>query len=392
MRAVLLLALTAVLLPVGAQSKPAAVPTYHLHGNGLVITPTPESITLSFGKGVTIEGKGFKLTAPQVHIAVKPTELISSGEIKLPKMPDEKQETLVEDPGKAARAMARELELPEPQFSASALQRIEASGGIVAEAQGITLRTPALTSTDGGRSWLAQGRTTLSRHTKDEDYQLSAGALLYDTQKQRAVAKQGVEATVKQDGEPPIRLSADSLIFGVESGELSLGGNLRLSYGGFTVTSSPLHGNVKSQSMSGGKLVGSGKGMQATVGQVGVNLKRQSVSASGGVSITSDTKKLAVSAGSVGANLKTQQLEAGGGVMLTDSQFGVEVSAASVSANLKTKSLTARGSPTVKFNGSTFTGETITVSQQKGKTVVEVKGEQTAKINPADVKRFADTQ
>jgi lipopolysaccharide export system protein LptA len=377
--------LLAALLLTGAQPKASREPTYRLHGNGLVIKPTPESVTLSFDKGVTIEGKGFKLTAPQVHIAIKPTELISSGEIKLPKMPDEKQQAIVEDPGKAAREMARELELPEPEFSASALQRIEASGGIVAEAQGVTLRTPALASTDGGRSWLAQGRTTLVRHTRGEDYQLSAGTLLYDTEKQRAVAKGGVEATVKQGDQPPIKLSADSLNFGIESGELTLGGNLNLSYAGFTVTSSPMRGNVKSQSMSGGKLVGSGKGMQATLGQVGVNLKQQSVSASGGVSINSAEKQLALSAGKVGANLKTQQLDASGGVNLSDKLHGIEVSAGTVSANLKTNSLTAGGSPTVKFGGSTFTGETITVRQQKGKTVVEVKGEQTAKIDPTDV-------
>lgn len=373
---------------VSAQPGTSHEPTYHLHGNGLVIKPTRESVTLSFDKGVTIEGKGFKLTAPQVHIAIKPTELIASGEIKLPKMPDEQQQAMVDDPGKAAREMARELELPEPEFSASALQRIEASGGIVAEAQGITLRTPALASTDGGRSWLAQGRTTLSRHTKGEDYQLSAGSLLYDTQQQRAVAKGDVEATVKQGDQPPIKLSADSLNFGIESGELSLGGNLHLTYAGFTVSSTPMHGNVKSQSMGGGKLVGSGNGMQATVGQVGVNLKQQSVSASGGVSISSEQKQLAVSAGTVGANLRTQQLEASGGVTLSDKLHGVEVSAGSISANLKKNSLTASGSPTVKFGGSSFTGETITVSQQKGKTVVEVNGEQTAKILKDDVKQL----
>lgn len=387
--AILLVALLAAALAHAQPSgePPAREPRYKLRGNGLVISPGKESMVLAFNDGVTISGKDFELAAQKVLISIQLTELREFAD-RLPKGLKDKEPS--GDLGDAAREMARELELPEPAFSASALRRVEASGGIVAKAQGSVLHTPKLVSTDGGRSWLAEGRSTLSRKAGGEDYQLSAGALLYDTVKQRAVAHGGVEATVKQKGEPEIKLSADKLEFGLASGELSLSGKLRVAYGDFVVTSGPLSGNVNQQSMSGGKASASGPGgMRASVGQVGLNLKQQRVTASGGVSMTDDKNSLTLNASSVGANLKTQQLEASGGVSLSDKLRGVEVSAGSVSVNLKTSTLIAGGSPTVKFGGSTFSGEKITVSQEKGKTVVEVEGEQHAKIDPGDVEKLS---
>src|SRR5688500_115618 len=106
---VLLLACTVA----SAQSGVKREPTYRLRGSGLVITPSEETIALAFNAGVTISGKDFKLSAPTVRINIKPAELISTGQLKLPDVPADQKPSVLDDPGRAAREMARELELPE---------------------------------------------------------------------------------------------------------------------------------------------------------------------------------------------------------------------------------------------------------------------------------------
>jgi lipopolysaccharide export system protein LptA len=238
-------------------------------------------------------------------------------------------------------------------------------------------------SRDGGRSWAAEQRSTISAIQDGQSYELKADTLVYDTEKQHAAASGNIVASLSQGGQPPIRLSARRLELDMKSGQLTVSGGLTASYGDISLSSK---GDVSADTR--GERFSATGGLSAQYGgaslrgeSLSADLKSQRLTAGGGAHLEYPELGLTLDAGSLSFGIKSQQIEAGGGVTMHDSVRGVTASADSLSADMKAETLTVSGSPTVQYAGSTFTGEKIVIRQQNGKTVVDVEGPQRAKID-----------
>ncbi|MCH7472258.1 hypothetical protein IIA79_04830 [bacterium] len=338
---------------------PAAERTFSVRGAALTIQPGEETTYLRFSDGVTCSAQDFTLSADVVELRMLTGGATGGQALKLPKVA-EPRENVVRDPGRIAAEMARELELPEARFSRSAIQHIAATGSVTVQARGVTFTTPELISTDGGRSWAALGRSTLAYSNKDndEEYQLSAGHLLYDTESQRVLARGAIEGSFRHGGDPPIHMEAERMEMDVAQSKLAVQGYLLLHYKTLVLVCGAPTGAEQGQAplADGARPPAEGAGLNAQ--------------------LSSDSSSVSVS-----VDLLEQVVHAQGGVFLQDSELGITLSAGELIVDLRGMVLEASDGPELTYRGSVFKGTAITIRQEEQKTVIEVEGPQSARLN-----------
>jgi lipopolysaccharide export system protein LptA len=320
----------------------------------LHVRPGTSSTYFEFGGGVLVSGADFSLSADIVELDIESREVTSGEAFKLPKL-GRAEERAVEDPGKAAAEMARELKLPDARFSTRALKRLGASGNVSVSAKGITLSTSGLVSTDGGRSWATTGRCRVNRRdpVSGDVYSMEADTVVYDTQTQRALARGAIVGKFSLGRNPPVEVHAEHCELDLAKTTLTVSGGLKASFGE----------------------------LQLRCDKLGADLKQQTIHASGAPHLEHGSYQVRMDADGLTVNLQTQRVHAQGGVKLYDDARGISVLAGELEADLPGKTLVATGSPSAQYQGSTFSGTKITVRQEAGKTVIEAEGPQQARID-----------
>jgi lipopolysaccharide export system protein LptA len=331
---------------------------YTIVGQALTIRPGTVTTYLRFSSGVSVKGADFSLSADVVELDIEASEMTSGEAFSLPKVENVK-ERVVQDPGKVTAEMARELKLPDARFSASAIKRVGASGNVRVSAKGMSLSTSGLVSQDGGRSWATTGRCSIIRTdpVSNEKYELAADDVLYDTQTQRALAKGAVAGRFGMKDREAVEVHAEHCELDLAKGALSVAGLIHVQQGALSLS----------------------------CGSLEANLKQQTISTGDKPHLDEDKNGVSLDATSLSVNLKAQTVVATGQITLKDSKRGVSLTAGKLEADLRAKSYIATGNPVVTYGGSTFKGEKITVRQDGAKTVVEVEGEQNARIDIGEV-------
>jgi lipopolysaccharide export system protein LptA len=335
---------------------------YTLVSQSLLIRPGPQTTYLRFSKGVCVKGRDFTLNADIVELDIAAGEMTGGKAFKLPRIKDA-GERVVQDPGQVTSEMAHALKIPDARFSAGSLKRVAAAGNVRVVAQGMTLGAGGLVSKDGGRSWAAVGRCELQRTdpVSREKYKLAADDVVYDTKTQRALAKGQVRGRFQSRDGQATELVADLCELDLAQGAASASGSLSVIYGALTLT----------------------------CGALTADLKQQHITARDKPHLADSKYGLALDADGLSVDLSAQTITAQGGIVLHDSKRGVDLTAGKVTAELKTKQFVATGKPLVTYGGSTFSGEKIVVRQEEGKTVVEVEGDQKARIDLDEVKELS---
>jgi lipopolysaccharide export system protein LptA len=336
--------------------------SFTVTGSGLTVRPGAGVAYLSFSGPVDITGPDLHLSAKTVELDLISQEITQGQVLRLPKLP-KGSEQAVRNPGKTAAEMAREMKIPDARFSESAIKRVGAAGGVSVTTKGISFETPALVSLDGGRSWTASGGCTVRKYDKatKDSYSIRAKTLVYDTQTQRASAEGEIEAHFARQGQDPLTLLAKRCEFDLAKGTLQIKDPLTVKFGSLVLNCGSL-----SADLNGGKL-----------------------EAGGQPKIDDATRKLGLSASTVSVDIEKQTVIARGGVNAQDSKLGVTLTAGELSADIPGRVMVATGDPKVTRGRSVFSGKKITVRQQDGKTVVEVEGEQQARIDLEDTEGLA---
>ncbi|MCC7479091.1 hypothetical protein IT575_11615 [bacterium] len=394
------------LLALGIAAKPPEISppapqerAYRVKGVGLSIRPFKDTTYLKFESGVSVSGEGFSLSAGVVELEIASGAFATVEDLKLPEGGLSKEE-LGRDPGEVAQRMSRELELPQASFNRSAIKRLSASGGVRVTTPEVTLSTDALLSIDGGQSWSTSGRAQLSRSSgsgaRAENYSLAADHLLYDTQGKRAAAEGNIEASFKRGGQDPVRLSAEKLELHIEQGRLKVSGGLKASYGQISLVCREMEALLEEATLRadgakpgepGPLLTDAQRGLSLQAGEITVDLDDETVEAVGGVKLDDSTRRISLEASRIEGSLKKQTFLLSGKVSAHDSGHDLALTAERISADIAAGSYEASGGPVVRQGESTFTGERITVTQEKVpgqkelRTVVEVHGEQEARID-----------
>ncbi len=210
-------------------------------------------------------------------------------------------------------------------------------------------------STDGGRSWAASGRSTLSSSDDAGNrYTVTADNILYDMPAGRALARGNIsgEYAGGEAGEP-VKLSAERVELDIARSLISASEFLEISYRGYRLCCGSLTADIAAQQVSAGdnpQLLEQESGLNATAARIDLDLE-------------------------------TLQLHATGGIRVEDPRRGIELTAGELSADLENNRMVASGSPHLQQGDSTFDGERITVFEEDGKTVIEVDGPQRARLD-----------
>jgi len=332
--------------------------SFTIRGEGLTIQPGEKSTYLRFAGPVVVTGPDFSLSADVVELDIASSGLTSGAAVKLPKLP-KGAEHAAQDPGAAAAAMAKELRLPEARFSASAIQRMGATGSVRVGAKGIQLAAPTLVSNDGGSTWAAIGRTTLERvdKTTGERYELAADSLVYDRQNLRAAAKGKVVGVFRHANDTPVEVSAEHCEMDFRTQRMQIPAPLSVKYGSLVLTSGSLDADVGERVMK----------------------------ATGTAEVQDTAHGLSMHAGSLVADLKARTIRATGGAEVSDTQRGVVLTAATFDLDLDRREVIASGNPVLRRGESVYSGKRILMREESGKTVIEVDGPQNLHLNLEDL-------
>jgi lipopolysaccharide export system protein LptA len=356
--AALVLLLAADELPPRIEMPPATARSFTLKGNALSIYPGQETTQLAFSGGVNVAGKELTLTADAVQVTVLSSTAMGGKELQLPAKP-QSRESVVREPGRAVAEMAKELQLPNANLTASAVKRVDALGDVLITSKDLRLTTSQVVSTDGGRSWAAVGRSvvTQSGAQAGEKYRLEADTLLFDTQTQRAVARGNVAGSFERPGQQAVSVSAQQCELDIPAQTLVASKGLTVRYGTVTLV----------------------------CGDVSADFKASTLEATTAPRLVDGDKNLALTATQIDANIEGQQVTASGGVTVNETARGVTLTADKVTADLKSNVVVATGKPRLTYHDSTDSGTKITVRDDNGTTVIEVEGPQQAHINLDDL-------
>ncbi|MBN2082970.1 hypothetical protein JW859_12295 [bacterium] len=326
-----------------------------LTGDRLEITPGEETTYLRFSDGVTVRGESFSLTAETVELDVITSDAWQESEIKLPQMPTD-TERISRDPGQAIAEMARELELPRARFSENSVRRVGAAGDVRIEStNGIVLATAELVSTDGGRSWAATGRSTVSHNdpVTGEVSHLSADRLLLDSLTSRALARGNIEAEFQQADLPLVSVKAERCELNLAERTLTVTDGLQASIGE----------------------------IKLCCGQLSADLSKQMLTAFDSPHIEDSATGMTLDAGLVEFQLETQLASAMDNVWINDPVREFSLSAETITADLRNQVYRAQGEPRATYQSSFYTGQVITVTRDGEKILIEIEGPQHGRIN-----------
>jgi len=354
----LVLVLAADEQPPRIEMPPETARTFTLKGSTLTIYPGQETTQLAFSGGVDVTSKELTLTADTVQVTVLSSTAMGGKQLQLPAKP-QSPESVVREPARAVAEMAKELQLPNANLTASAVKRVDAVGDVIITSKELRLATSQVVSTDGGRSWAATGRSvvTQSGAKAGEQYRLEADTLLFDTQTERAVARGNVAGSFERPGKQAVSVSAQQCELDIPAQKLIASKGLTVRYGAVTLV----------------------------CGDVSADLKASTLEATSAPRLVDGDNNLALTATQIDANIEGQQVSASGGVTVSETARGVTLTADKVTADLKNNIVVATGKPQLTYHDSTYNGTKITVRDDNGKTVIEVEGPQQAHINLDDM-------
>lgn len=326
---------------------------YSITGGSLAILSHPDYREFQYRGGVTFNGDGLELHATSVDIEVSYGDTEGRGAISLPE-PDPGE--LERDPSGTAAQLAREIYLPDPNFSPEMLRVIRASGGVSITTENITLNAPELASYDGGNTWRTSGRSSLAGTDMDSGGQLelAADSLSYNTVSGLGGASGNIEALLALAESPPIELDAQHAEFNAQAGTLTAGGQLLARSGGLVLC----------------------------CGTLSVDLEQRLAVATDSPRITHEEQGLTLTALAVSYGLDDGQVLASGNVVAVDEVRQATLAAGQVAYDPQARVATATGGPRLEHGSSFYAGSSIRATQlEGGKLIVEVEGPQGGRID-----------
>lgn len=332
--------------------KPAEV-QYTITGGSLEILSHPDYREFRYENGVTFSGEGIELNASQLVVYLDYGNLEGREVIKLPK-PDPGE--LERDPSGAAAELAREIYMPSPELKPEMVKLIEASGGVSVQAGSIHLYAVSLISSDGGQTWRAQGRASVSAKNAEDggSMQLSANELVYNITSQAGQAHGKIVSEFTIPGQPVVKLNAEQLSFDSLKQQLTASGQLRAASGELTMCCGTLTADISTQRITATdnpRLGHTGRGLTLTARELVYDMQQQVLIADGEVEARDELNQASLCAGQVVYDATNEHI-------------------------------TASGAPKLRQGNSSYAGEVIRAwREESGKLVVEVEGQQTGRID-----------
>lgn len=406
MRRFVLICLSLVPLLMAARSTPPEVEkpetspprNFTIYGESLTITPSSDLSYLVFTGGVRCVTAEMELTSDVLKLDVKTAEVTGGTKLKLPK-PKVGEERVVEDPGAVVRSIAAQTEVPKAEFDKRAIQRVSAEGNVRVKGENINLTTGGLVSKDGGNTWSASGRSTISScDDKGNCYLVSADYIDYTLSDDTAVARGAIDGQYSGGSGEPVQISAESLVLNLKKNNISASTA--------EVTFDTRLMEHLSPTGAAGKPVPAGQPSGSP----------QPSEAAGPEANQQDTKlkllaaELVIRQQSEQPRKSGQVIEATGGITLSghlgDEGQMITLTADRLTANFiggnadqntgatggnseQTIRLEATGNPHLSQGSSTFDGQQIVIKVTRDKTVIEVDGDQTARLNVDELKQEA---
>lgn len=366
---------------------PKSERTIQISSSGLRITPGTETVYLQFTENVQVSAEDFELSADFVEVDVRPEDASNLTVFELPEVGE--PEHLTRDPGARIREMAQSIEVPRAQFSAGSLERFGAKGNVrVADAASSSvLTTDELVSTDGGVTWAAEGRSTLTRDPAGSQKQVvSADYLLFDTGSAVAVAWGSITGTIiDESGSADVK--ATRMEVDLKRQQLAASGGIIINYGNFSLACGTLNVELAEGTATAGEdpvLVEAESGARLAAGELSVERSAGKVTATGEVSLTVSAYELELSAGSIIADLNTRVITANGSVWARHNGLGVELTTTELTAELDAERLSATGNPVLMYRNSSYAGEQIVAQRTGDETHITIEGPQYGTLNLDD--------
>jgi hypothetical protein len=402
----LLLSLCCLLPVASAQSAPGNDPpipkhpdeqgrSYLVYANGLEISPEGDTSTMVFSGGVSIEGRGLRLYTDTLSLTLRSDILPQSQDIRLPEgeLPDGESPTAGED----LSQMARDLKLPKARFQVDSVRSIKAVGNVRFEGHGVQISTHSVESRDGGLNWYGTGRTTLSMSGSGKgNTQISANGLHLDSVSSIVTASGKINGVYTQRGNPdPLLLEAESCSFDMNSGIVTVPGEMTMSYGTIDMQISPLADAAALQGSVARELAPLvPKADDATLNEdspgVSIDLRNRIVRARGSVHVEDPQHGIELNALNLDYLMDEGRMTAWQ-VELQDIGHGMTLNAPKVEIHTEERRLEASGMPVLRYLSSSYTGERITVNEDdEGLLVIEIEGQQLATLNLDELEHFGD--
>jgi hypothetical protein len=229
---------------------------------------------------------------------------------------------------------------------------------------GLRLSTATLYSSDGGASWSTAGTSQLALDDKRRGQRgsFSADLMSFNVKDQTLLARGHLSGALAQAGQDPVAISAGELRADLQRNRVTIGGGLRLSMGGLTLSTA------------------------AAAAPVALDLASKEVRLDGGFTLSDSAQGLDLQGsgltGSLGAG---KQVNVGGGVRLSDAGRGLLLTADRLAAVLEPLKLTASGRVHLEYGKSSYEAQQAVVTRQgsgkSAKYVVEMAGPQKGRID-----------
>ena len=387
--------------PVPAQPE-AQGRSYLVYASGLEINTQQDTTEMLFTGGVRIEGRGLLLYTDRLELVLRSDILPQSPQIELPAegMPSLPDVLENRSSGDDLAKIARELELPRAKFQSDSVRSLKASGNVRFEGQGVVISTDSVESRDGGLNWFGNGRTNMSMAGNGRgSTQLSADGIHLDSAAGIVTASGNITGSYSQPGrEESLRLETDNCIFNMNSGLVTVPGEVRLNYGTIDMLFSPLAGEAALQQSVAHELqplvpqASPGQAMPPAAAGVSIDLPGRVVRARGSVHVADPERGIELDALNLDYLMDEGRMTAWQ-VELKDIGHGMTMSAPLVEIYTDEKRLEASGMPVLRYQSSSYTGERITVSENAdGLLVIEIEGQQLATLDLDELEHFGDEE
>ncbi len=410
MRRFVLVMLTIIPLLLAARSEPPQVEKpetpskrkFTVYGASLSITPSSDLSYLVFTGGVRCVTAEMELSADVLEIDVQTSEVTGGTELKVPES-KVGQERVVEDPGAVVRSMAAEIKVPSARFEERAIRRVGAKGNVRVKGENINLTTGELVSTDGGNTWSASGRSTFnSCDDKGNCYKVSADYIVYDMSAEKAVARGNIDGQYSDKGGEPVLISAESVTLNLKEDEFSAS-TAEVTFDTRMMAHLTATDDASTKHEPAGQ---AGGGPQtATTGEPGqdrqdtrLKLRAAELVISQKSELRPDSRQVIEATGGIAVSGLLG--DSGQEIMLTADKLtayftgGTSDQSGGTSAGSpnQTIRLEATGSPHLAQGSSTFDGERIVIRLTREKIVIEVDGEQTARLDVKELETQANDE
>jgi hypothetical protein len=364
---------------------------FTLTSTELTITPGEETAYLRFAGNVTVSSTGtdsgvLNITADVVELDVETGSAIGDMDINLPEVAEE-DDRIVSDPGQVIAEMAREMKLPRAQFSGSSLRRFGAAGNVEVRSKMGVLRTSSLVSTDGGNTWAAEERSSFTHRVElpAKQFQAISSQLPTALASRDAEAGPGAQTLI-------IEFEADYLLYGAASGSALARGNIIGDISAASPDGPQLLLHLEAErfemdleaqvlSVSEGLWIRAGD-MGMRCGELSANLLEQRIMATDDPHLEDRAQGITIDADVIEVAIDGKEAIAHGDVLVMVPQRKLRVQAVEVVVTRQEDSYHAVCRDAEASVGeSEFQGERVDLHMAGDSLVVEVKGEQSYRLD-----------